>query len=200
MAGGGAGGNSYWPGFVDALTNVVIAMIFVVVVLAISLSFAAQMMAKKMAAEIVAKAASATTVSAAAQSGAVVPESNLGQRTRIPVAGPKQDQVVEGGKLSAPKNILQLDFEPTAVAMDDAATEALKKALAEAPRSSAIELIATGPAMGITTNQRSAYLRVLAVRNVLLQMGFDKDKLQMRIETTVEAPSPTVNIAVGSQP
>ena len=32
MAGGGSGGNSYWPGFVDALTNVVIAMIFVVVV------------------------------------------------------------------------------------------------------------------------------------------------------------------------
>ena len=34
MAGGGkSGGDSYWPGFVDALTNVVIAMIFVVVVL-----------------------------------------------------------------------------------------------------------------------------------------------------------------------
>ena len=200
MAGGGSGGNSYWPGFVDALTTVVIAMIFVVVVLAISLSFAAQMMAKKMAAEIVAKAAATTTVSAAAQSGAAVPDSSLNKRTHIPVAGPKDEQVVEGGKLSSPKNILQLDFEATAVAMDEVATEALKKALADAPRSSAVELVATGPSMGITTNQRSAYLRVLAVRNILLQMGFDKDKLQMRIETAVEAPSPTVNISVGAQP
>lgn len=200
MSGGGSGGNSYWPGFVDALTNVVIAMIFVVVVLAISLSFAAQMMAKKMAAEIVAKASATTTVSAAAQSGAAVPESNLGQRTRIPVAGPQQEQIVEGGKLSAPKNILQLDFEPTAVAMDDTATEALKMALAGAARSSAVSLVATGPAMGITTNQRSAYLRVLSVRNVLLQLGFEKDKLQMRIETAVEAPSPSVNISLVSPP
>ena len=200
MSGGGSGGNSYWPGFVDALTNVVIAMIFVVVVLAISLSFAAQMMAKKMAAEIVAKASATTTVSAAAQSGAAVPESNLGQRTRIPVAGPQQEQIVEGGKLSAPKNILQLDFEPTAVAMDDTATEALKQALTGAARSSAVSLVATGPAMGITTNQRSAYLRVLSVRNVLLQLGFEKDKLQMRIETAVEAPSPSVNISLVSPP
>jgi|GEM_PF-5426969 len=200
MSGGGEGGNSYWPGFVDALTNVVIAMIFVVVVLAISLSFAAQMMAKKMAAEIVAKASATTTVSAAAQSGAAVPESNLGKRTHIPVAGPKEEQVVEGGRLSAPKNILQLDFEPTAVALDDKATVALTGALAEAPRSSAVMLVATGPSMGITSNQRSAYLRVLSVRNVLLQLGFDKDKLQMRIETAVEAPAPTVNISVGGQP
>ena len=77
---------------------------------------------------------------------------------------------------------------------------ALTGALAEAPRSSAVMLVATGPAMGITSNQRSAYLRVLSVRNVLLQLGFDKDQLQMRIETAVEAPAPTVNIAVGGQP
>ena len=43
---------NYWPGFVDALTNVVIAMVFVIVVLAIALSFSAQLLAKRMAARI----------------------------------------------------------------------------------------------------------------------------------------------------
>ena len=200
MAGGGSGGNSYWPGFVDALTNVVIAMIFVVVVLAISLSFAAQMMAKKMAAEIVAKAAAATTVAAAAETGAAVPESSLNKRTRIPVAGPKSEQVVEGGKLSAPKNFLQLDFEPTAVALDDKAAEDLKTALTQAPRTAGVSLVATGPAMGITSNQRAAYLRVLSVRNVLMELGFNKDKLKMSINTTVEAPTPSINITVDGTP
>lgn len=54
MAGGGkSSGGDYWPGFVDALTNVVIAMVFVIVVLAIAMSYSAQKAAKKMAAKII---------------------------------------------------------------------------------------------------------------------------------------------------
>ena len=88
MAGGGrAGGDAYWPGFVDALTNVVIAMIFVVVVLAISLTFAAQMMGQKLAERIVkehlakaaASAASAAEAASAVTAGqAGVPPQSLG--------------------------------------------------------------------------------------------------------------------------
>lgn len=191
---GGKGGNSYWPGFVDALTNVVIAMIFVVVVLAIALSFAAQMMAKKLAADIVAKSTAAAATATVAEA-APIPESQRVGRTRIAVAAPTDSPALEGGSLRPARNILQLDFAVDAVTLDDNATRALKGALQGSPQAGKVTIVATGPAMQLTANQRAAYLRVLAVRNVLIQQGYAADKLEMRIETKAETASPAVNIS-----
>ncbi|MET0282732.1 MAG: hypothetical protein ABW278_16615 [Steroidobacteraceae bacterium] len=196
---GGKGGNSYWPGFVDALTNVVIAMIFVIVVLAISLSFAAQLMAKKLAAEMIAQG-QGTAQGAAIDAGSPVPESRLERHTRIAVAGPATDQSVAGGRLRPPRNILQLDFAANAVALDEAAATALRAELANSPHGGRVVILATGPGMGITANQRAAYLRVLAVREVLLAQGYAAAQLDMRIDTEAEASAPTVNISFEGQP
>ncbi len=38
---------NYWPGFVDALGNTIIAMVFVVIVLAVSLSMYAKLLAQR---------------------------------------------------------------------------------------------------------------------------------------------------------
>ena len=190
---GGKGGNSYWPGFVDALTNVVIAMIFVVVVLAISLSFAAQMMGKKVAEDILAKSAAATASTVA--ESAAVPESLRPGRTRIAVAAPTDQPSLEGGTLRPARNVLQLDFAVDAVTLDDSATKALKGALAGSPQGGKVAIVATGPSMQLTANQRAAYLRVLAVRNVLIQQGYSADKLDLRIDTKAESAGPVVNIS-----
>lgn len=193
---GGKGGNSYWPGFVDALTNVVIAMIFVVVVLAISLSFAAQLMAKKMAAEIIAKNNSVPALEAASP----VTESLLEQNTRIAVVGPATAQSMRGGQLRPPRNVLQLDFEPTAVMLDDAAAQALQMELAVSPRGGRVLVLGTGPDMAISANRRATYLRVLAVRNALLEAGYASDQLELKLDTEAQAAAPTVNISFVEKP
>jgi hypothetical protein len=79
--------------------------------------------------------------------------------------------------------------------LDDAATKALKGALAGSPQGGKVAIVATGPSMQLTANQRAAYLRVLAVRNVLIQQGYSADKLDLRIDTKAESAGPVVNIS-----
>src|SRR5690349_22145149 len=95
---------NYWPGFVDALTNVVIAMVFVIVVLAIALSFAARLMGQRLAEEIVKKhtaaaAASAAAAPPAAAAGDTAPRSELQGRTRIAVQGNEHAASSAGGRV-----------------------------------------------------------------------------------------------------
>lgn len=52
-----AGGKetNYWPGFVDAMTNVVVALVFVVIVLALALSMFVQLLAQRQVEKMVAE-------------------------------------------------------------------------------------------------------------------------------------------------
>jgi hypothetical protein len=226
MAGGGkSGGDSYWPGFVDALTNVVIAMIFVVVVLAISLSFAAQMMGKKLAEKIVQEekakaalsAASAPVVTPVAQdsrverpSAAATPSaeplptlaaSRLPGVTRIPVLPPPKPASAAQVQIQPQPQVdrLQLDYDRQALELDDGAKAALLKALQPLGSSVAqrqVTLVATGPDPSLSDNQRAAYVRLLAVRNVLLEQGFDAARVAVRIDTATATPAPRVYITI----
>jgi outer membrane protein OmpA-like peptidoglycan-associated protein len=205
MSAGGSGANAYWPGFVDALTNVVIAMIFVVVVLAISLSFAAQMMGKKLAAKIIqehtAKLAQAPPASAAP--APPVAESTLPGTTRIAVAGNERAASAPPSRVKKANNTLQLDFQPGALTLDPEAAERFKAAVSALGKDAArkrAEVVATGPAMSMSDNQRAAFTRVMAVRNALLEMGFDADRIQVRIATDVDMPAPSVNVSFTDQP
>lgn len=210
MSGGGSGANSYWPGFVDALTNVVIAMIFVVVVLAISLSFAAQMMGKKLAEKYIqehknqaAQAAPAAPAAAPALT-APLPESALRNVTRIAVAGNEAAaSAPAGGTLRQVRNTLQLDYAPQALTLDAAAAERFKAAVAALGGDLAqrrAQIVAAGPAMALSDNQRAAYLRVMAVRNQLLELGIAPAHIEVRIETEVDAPAARVNVSFSDKP
>lgn len=235
MSGGGkSGGDSYWPGFVDALTNVVIAMIFVVVVLAISLTFAAQMMGKKLAEKIVKEELAKAAVSAAsspqtapvqqggeapqtaAQAGSPAPASpavpvteamptlaasRLPGVTRIPVLPPPQPASAAQVQIQPQPQVdrLQLDYDRQALELDDTAKAALLKALAPVAAGAAqrqITLVATGPDPSLSDNQRAAYVRLLSVRNVLLEQGFDPSRVTLRIDTATVTPAPRVFITV----
>ena len=200
MSGGGSGANAYWPGFVDALTNVVIAMIFVVVVLAISLSFAAQMMGKKLAERLIAE--HKATV-AQAPPGAPPPpqlqtaESALVNTTRIAVAGNETPASAPAAAMRQVRNTLQLDYAASAITLDAAAADRFKAAVAAlgplAQRR--VEVAAGGPDMAISDNQRAAYLRVMALRNLLLELGVQPDRIDVRIDTTLDLPGPRLNIS-----
>jgi uncharacterized SAM-binding protein YcdF (DUF218 family) len=215
MAGGGkSGGDSYWPGFVDALTNVVIAMIFVVVVLAISLSFAAQMMGRKLAQQIIeqqaqqapAAASAATAVARADPSPPepAVPDAPtpsapptatapLPRITRIAVAAPATPAPAAVAVTGATSR-LQLDYEKTALDLDDRARAALKDALSGLGplQERRVSLVAVGPDPTLSDNQRAAFVRLMAVRNVLIEQGFDAGRIEVRVDTTQAAPVSSV--------
>ncbi|RZL31396.1 MAG: hypothetical protein EOP35_22150 [Rubrivivax sp.] len=185
MSGGGkGGGGDFWPGFVDALTNVVIAMVFVIVVLAIALSFSAQMLAKRMAAKIAEQ------------------QAELGKARQVVVAPAS----ATSAKVKPAERFLQLDFAPGALTVDMPAAKALGEALAplkarlaESP-SLRLEVVAVGPEIHLSENQRAAFIRAMAVRNELLGQGVPGDRISTRIDMQATAPQPAVAVRLGEKP
>jgi hypothetical protein len=193
---------NYWPGFVDALTNVVIAMVFVIVVLAISLSFSAQMLAKRMAARVtqLEQEGKAKQAAAPVPSPEVVanrdapapiesPDSAVPGKVRIGVQGNEKHRSAAGGQVRAANRELVLEFAPTALTLDNAAEGLLvkslgpvKKLLEAAPPGTRVMLVASGPEIEFSENQRSGYIRTMAVRNVLLDQGIPAERIGTRFD------------------
>lgn len=219
MAGGGkSSGGDFWPGFVDALTNVVIAMVFVIVVLAIALSFSAQMLAKRMAAKIAeqeaelgrARQAIVAPASEKERPGGTPPvvETQAPQRTRIAVAGNEAALAASAAaaKVKPAERYLQLDFAPGALTVDEKAAKALGEALAplkarlaESP-ALRLEVVAIGPEIHLSENQRAAFIRAMAVRNELLGQGIEGSRIVTRIDMQASAPAPAVAVKLGEKP
>ena len=218
MSGGGGKGGDYWPGFVDALTNVVIAMVFVIVVLAIALSFSAQILAKRMAAKIAeqqaelgrARQAIAAPAAEKERPGGAPPliESQAALRTRIAVAGNEAALAASAAsaKVKPAERFLQLDFAPGALTVDEAAAKALgaalaplKQRLAESP-TLRLEVVAIGPEIHLSENQRAAFIRAMAVRNELLGQGIAGDRITTRIDMNASAPAAAVAVRLGEKP
>ena len=203
MSGGGGGGSdSYWPGFVDALTNVVIAMIFVVVVLALSLSFAAQMMGKKIAEQIVKQHTAAAAASAAQAASATVaapkaeiapvPNSSLPGSIRIPVAAKAPASAPATVQVKSVPSKIELVYERTALELDPKAQQLLKEAVGRLGPDAATRrarLVATGPEPALSDSQRAGYVRLMAVRNALLELGFPPERIDAQIDTQTATPT-----------
>jgi hypothetical protein len=118
--------------------------------------------------------------------------------TRIPVKGEKQ--APGGGAVFERASKLILDFSDTAVTLDEEARERLKKALAAEPerlRNGRIQLVAQGPSMQLSENQRASYLRIMAVRNLLIEQGTSPEAIALKIDTEREARAPVVSISFG---
>jgi len=191
---------NYWPGFVDALTNVVIAMIFVIVVLAIALSFAVQMMAKKMAAEIVEKNSAAQAASSSPPAPPAPTE--LDTDVLIPVTGDDRVPATEV-VIKKTDRRLQLEFAATALNLDPAASQKLTDAVAGLnPKNGTltVQIVAFGPGMQLSENQRNAFVRVLSVRNQLIKLGYPANRINTRIEINKEMAKPTISVLFGNKP
>ncbi|MBW8846114.1 MAG: hypothetical protein JF607_14205 [Burkholderiales bacterium] len=202
----------------DALTNVVIAMVFVIVVLAIALSFSAQILAKRMAAKIaeqqaeLGRARQALIAPAAEKerppAGSPVIESQAPQRRRIAVAGNEASLAASPAtaKVKPAERFLQLDFAPGALTVDAAAAKALGEALAPLKAQLAespalrLEIVAIGPEIHLSENQRAAFIRAMAVRNELLGQGIAADRIVTRIDMKASAPAPGVAVRLGEKP
>ena len=205
MSGGKSSAGEYWPGFVDALTNVVIAMIFVVVVLAISLSFAAQQMGKKLADEYIKKLqATQPTTSAAAAPAAPAAEDVVAPHTvqradvRIAVAAPPKAASAATAAVRHKGGKLQLDYAPDAFVLDVASQTRLRESLAltAPPGKVRLELVAVGPDIGLSDNQRAAYVRLMAVRNALIEAGYAAEQISVRVDSAQSPANASVFVVI----
>lgn len=194
--------NSYWPGFVDALTNVVIAMIFVVVVLAISLSFAARLMGQKIAEQYIKEHQEKTPK--AAPTADPAPDAAVKVTQRIAVAGnEKAASAARPARVRNQDQLLQLDYAPGAVTLDGAAADQLKQVLSKLEGQVAgrrVQIVASGPDMAFSDNQRAAFLRVMGVRNLLIESGFTPERIGMEVDTKRETSTTAVNLSFSSVP
>ena len=194
--------NSYWPGFVDALTNVVIAMIFVVVVLAISLSFAARLMGQKIAEQYIKEHQEKTPK--AAPTADPAPDAAVKVTQRIAVAGnEKAASAARPARVRNQEQLLQLDYAPGAVTLDGAAADQLKQVLSKLEGQVAgrrVQIVASGPDMAFSDNQRAAFLRVMGVRNLLIESGFTPERIGMEVDTKRETSTTAVNLSFSSVP
>ena len=194
--------NSYWPGFVDALTNVVIAMIFVVVVLAISLSFAARLMGQKIAEQYIKEHQEKTPK--AAPTADPAPDAAVKVMQRIAVAGnEKAASAARPARVRNQEQLLQLDYAPGAVTLDGAAADQLKQVLSKLEGQVAgrrVQIVASGPDMAFSDNQRAAFLRVMGVRNLLIESGFTPERIGMEVDTKRETSTTAVNLSFSSVP
>jgi outer membrane protein OmpA-like peptidoglycan-associated protein len=212
---GGQQGAGFWPAYVDALTNVIIALVFVVVVLAVSLSFSAQMAAKKVVAKITAaqaqKAVANANATAAPGHGSVVQAS-----TQDAVATTQEKTTIsvqEGQKASAPKvekiSVAQYYFNieyPAASLLLDAEAEKqlvavvgrLKKRLGDAPDGAQITLVASGPQIELSENQRAGYIRAMAIRNLLIEQGIAANRISTRFNLQARPSLATISVDVGA--
>jgi hypothetical protein len=209
---------NYWPGFVDALTNVVIAMVFVIIVLALSLSFSAQLLAKRMAARIneLEQQGTSKQVLPVPQQVAITPplppavpgnpappDSGVPGMTRITVRGNEGATKLQGSKLRVAPRFLLLEFEPGALTLDEAAEKQLAGSLdqitsrlQDAPAGTRVMLVASGPDMALSENQRAGFLRTMAVRNALLQKGIAGKRIGSRFDLKASVARPTISIGI----
>jgi hypothetical protein len=217
---------NYWPGFVDALTNTVIAMVFLVIVLTLSLSVFINNIANQRAAKIVqskieserssgmtpameepaavkgleTSAVPAAPLASAAPSSPKVGPSVLKGEFRV--AGESKNQSAEPPRSSTEKsvNALVLHYPGTTVEIDDKTASELERLAANSgiafPQMQA-SIVARGPQIFLSDNQRLAFFRAMAVRNFLLKMGMGRDNITIRIEDSPGAKEGMIVVSVG---
>jgi hypothetical protein len=216
------GETNYWPGFVDALTNTVIAMVFLVIVMVISLSVfvnvAVEQRGKAMAAEMLVKELEARGLSAKASPGSG--PANGGLTAGVGAAGQappstanasvlqgnltikddaaKNPNVPPGRSQEQSGNALVLRFSGTSVEIDDSTERELDAIAARTNVTFAqmrASIVVRGPEIYLSENQRLAFFRAMSARNYLLKKGISGGYITVRLE---DVPGTTESVAVVS--
>jgi len=182
---------NYWPGFVDALSNMVLAMIFMVLVLSLAISMyaalAAQADAERIASERVAAAELRAALAVARQETVVrsapAGGSDLPGTPRVMVPGTKADGMPQA-RIERRQNALIVEFEGNSVAIDERTGKALDQALAPARdllRTGVAEVVAVAPAGYLTESRQISFHRAMAVRNQLIERGMAPERITVRV-------------------
>jgi hypothetical protein len=211
---GGRNAN-YWPGFVDALGNTIIAMIFVVIVLAISVAMYVRLLAERQAARLVAQRCSQELNSQATGPVPVVPVAVASRATApgVPSVGatevgggmPTPTKVVEAAQTAGPEDpasasvrdkggVIEVFYGQQVFDMDEAGLAAFKSLVGRMRKGPGdrVEVLVMAPDMTYTENQRAAYTRAMTLRNHLLTLGYSPSNIKVRTATAPGRPDEMV--------
>jgi len=211
--------DSYWPGLVDALTNVVFALILFVMILALIFMTLAVKIAR------MERERANVQIAEVEARVAQPPETGAGQATppgtpappvpKLFLSNPKNPKV-EKAKVTTdpddkPKSTrtrplgggIFVSFPPELVGLDDAAKSELERILQtklEELKQKGVTLRAEARPAFVTEGRRKAFYRAVAIRNWLVERGFKGEQIDMRItdEPIVEGDE-GVEIAVGGK-
>jgi hypothetical protein len=191
---------SYWPGYVDAIINVVLNILFLVAVFTVALStvdFAPPKPVQAAVAPAIAQTAAQLPVrpQPVPVTLVVIPEhpykpSALSQPEQTAVTW-KSRTLEQGGAL------LSVDFEDSAADIPPPKSRALSTALRDINRDATQGqwLIWVTSDTRKTSASRLAYLRVISVRSALIEAGVSPEFIQTRIlDVRDSAATPTSRV------
>lgn len=199
MAGGGDKEQNYWPGFVDALSNVVLTLIFVLVVFVFALALVAnkaknaveQIVEQRVQEERQKMAAQTTAVSSNSKGGAsdstALEEDSGGLEL---VAKGDEKKLANRGvvKVNSSVNEITLSYPQFVLELDDASMERLRGVLgdhAHIKSATRVEIRSYVGGEAFSLAQRLAYYRAIKIRNMLIEGGFvEASRLSSRILTS----------------
>lgn len=167
---------NHWPGFVDALSTIVMVVTFLLIILAIAI-FAMSLNIAKVALETPPEELS----------------TNLDYSKSVAVESKPVEMAVDAGATPRfrSENVLRLQFSGTTIEIDDVARGEVASFFArhgDKLDTTTVEVSAYYDASGdsYTKQRRISYYRLMAVRNVLMMNGFDAERLRVYVR---EAPS-----------
>lgn len=223
MAGGGSSREqNFWPGFVDALTNLVLVLVFVVVVFTFALFYFASQLAKQNISEVQAhyeKAAFERMVSAdelkamrehrrsvtsrevTTSVGGGTPSSGastLGQRQDIE-RDASQAQPVDQAlpvAVSGQGGAVVVAFAPGVADLSSKETTAIDAALGSLDPTRRFELTAEPAEPSPSEGRRLAYYRIAAIRNHLVAAGVPPENIDMVIGDPAPAGTPRSRVVI----
>lgn len=227
MAGGGSSREqNFWPGFVDALTNLVLVLVFVVVVFTFALFYFASQLAKQKISEVQAhyekaafermvstqelqamrekrKFASVKDTPAPATGG--TPSSGasmLGQRQDIE-RNASQAQPVDQGlpvAVTGQGGAVVVAFAPGVADLSSKETGAIDSALGAVDTARRYELTAEPAEPSPSEGRRLAYYRIAAIRNHLVAAGARAENIDMVIGDPAPAGTPRSRVVIRTRP
>ena len=172
---------NHWPGFVDALSTIVMVVTFLLIILAVAIFAMSLSIARNPEKDD-------------ADSKAVQTSTNLEETASIeieadPVKSPLDPVSPEFVRSD---DFLRLTYALSTIAIDEASRNKIRAyfdrndALA-AGRAIDVTAYFDSSAGGYTKQRRISYYRVLNVRNVLIEKGFETDRIEIHVRPAPSA-------------
>jgi hypothetical protein len=160
--------NSYWPGYVDALVNVVLNLLFLAAILAVGSFTQGLENSRKVLKEM-----SGVDDTARKTTGDTAPRSPAESRSQMRDQAPSREELK-----------LILHFADYTVRLDDSARERLKREL-QRQISQGVQYwqVSIDADVEDNTQRRAAYLRMISLRSVFLEVGIDPSRFSLLMQS-----------------
>ena len=199
MAGASADGEmNYWPGFVDALANLVLALVFVVVIFTLALAVISSKVGAKAVAKEVARAKEQGVTEEKMkelseevkklQSQLAEKDKLLNLQARSAPPPPPAPEIKQAGQSAAD---VTFTYDPGSFELGPDALSTLDKLMKSKgsdPSSKIFNIVAYPSSGAFSAEKRSAYYRMVALRNLLIERGVPADNIKTKTVTDAVLP------------